>query len=185
MKRIGSILLLLVFTLFLASCSATPADLSVLALAQRNESTDAYASVEGVRVAFSLNAPLAGLEFQCRATDSQAAVTVKIYAADTDHDTTLAADPVREMTFRNPAAKMLWQFDSLPAGDYLIAFSDSAGVELLKSAAPSAEAAGKILHYRNGSVMTEGILVLTLLCEKTESVPQPSFITFTYPVIVE
>ena len=185
MKRTCASLLLLIFTLFLASCSATPANFTTLTSAQRNEQTDTYASAEGVQVALSLNAPLTGLEFQCKASGDGAAITVRIYAADTDYDTSLSADPVREQTFRAPAEKMLWQFDSLPAGDYLIAFSDSVGVELLKSAAPSAAAAGKILHYRNGSVMTEGVLALTLLCEKTESVPQPSFITFTYPVIVE
>ena len=185
MKRFCTTLLLLVFALFLASCSAPPADFVALPLAERDGTADEYTAAEGILVALSVNAPLSGLEFSCKTDREGAKITVKIYEANTDYDTTLSADPVREETFQSLAPKMLWQFNSLPAGDYFIAFSDSEGTQLLRSAAPSREAGGKILHYRNGAVMTEGTLALTLLCEKTEEVTQPALITFTYPIIVE
>ena len=185
MKRRSCSLLLLLSLLFLVACSATPASFAPLSLAKSDSETDQYVTAEGIFVAVSVNAPLTGLEFRCKTAGEDAKITVKIFEADTDHDTTVASDPVLKETFRNPAEKMLWQFDSLPAGDYFIAFSDVSGVEILQSAAPSAEASGKILHYRNGAVLTNGTLALTLLCTKSEKNPQPALITFTYPVIVD
>ena len=68
MKRFCTTLLLLVFALFLASCSATPADFVALPLAERDGTTDEYTAAEGILVALSVNAPLSGLEFSCKRT---------------------------------------------------------------------------------------------------------------------
>lgn len=179
--------LLLLFILLLSSavaCSATPETLVQIPLAYRDEATDGTAEGDNVAVAFSVTAPLSGIEFQSRITGKNPATTVKIYKANTDFETTMAEAPLREERFGELTEKLLWQFSPLEAGDYIILFTDTDDSVLVKSLLTSTAARGKILSFRQGLIMTDGTVALTLLCTPTDGT-EPALKTFTYPVVQE
>ena len=95
------------------------------------------------------------MEISFDVTGEDAEITVSIYKAEKDYNTTCSQKPLREETFSHLTENLLWQFKTLPAGDYLIVFTDANNAALLKSIVPSDAANRKILNYRNGEVMTE------------------------------
>jgi len=127
---------------------------------------------------------LAGIEFQSRITGENPATTVKIYKANTDYATTFADSPLREERVENLSEKLLWQFDPLESGDYIILFTDTHDSVLIRSLIATQEARGKILTFRKGQIMTDGTVALTLLCTPTDGV-QAGLKVFTYPVVQE
>ncbi|MBQ4322871.1 MAG: hypothetical protein IJC19_02905 [Clostridia bacterium] len=181
MKRIATLPLLLCLIL-LTACSSAPSEFTQILLAHRDPATDSPTDANGVAVGVSFTTPLSGLEFECALTGEAAEITVSIYKADTDYETTVGAETVREERITNLSAKLLWQFDALPAGDYIILFSNPKNASLIKSVVTSYEGSGKILHYRNGTVMTDGTVALTLLFPTTEGTT-PALKTFTYPIM--
>lgn len=185
MKKISLLLVFSLLILLLSACSSGAVQWGPIELSRRDEASDTPVQGDLVVVAVSVAAPLGGLELACRVTGEDGEITVAIYKAEKDYKTTLSGTPEREQRITNLTEKLLWQFRTLPAGDYLIAFSGAKSVSLLKSVVPSDEANGKILHYCNGDIMTDGTCALTLLCIKTNDVPEPGLVTFSYPVIQE
>lgn len=185
MKRTRLLLLLLLIVLLMSACAASPAEQTPIALALRDPITDGTADGEGIAVAFSVTTPLTGLELECSITGESPEITLQIFKADTDYATTVAADPLREETVPRLSSKILWQFDPLEEGDYILLFSKVRDAQPFLSLQASAEATGRILHLRNGSVMTEGTVVLTLFCTPTKEIPHPGLAIFTYPVVEE
>lgn len=185
MKRLSAVFHILLLCLTLMACASSPAQSTALPLALREEATDSTASGEGLAVAFSVTTPLVGLEFECNITGENSQITVEIYKADTDYATTVSGDPQRAQTISHLSKKLLWQFDSLPPGDYIVLFSQVTDAELIKTLKPSAQATGKILHLRNGTVMTDGTVALTLFCTPSEENQAPSLAVFTYPIVEE
>lgn len=178
MKKIFIFALCLLFCF--SGCAAN-GEWNALELARRDAASDASIPAQHVAVALSPASDLQGLEMTFTVTGESPSVTVSVYRAEKDYNTTLSGKPLREKNFSNLAEKVLWQFRSLPAGDYLIVFSDLSAATLTKSVVPSDEANGKILYYRNGEVMTDGTPVLTLLCAKNGE-ESPKLVTFSYPV---
>lgn len=185
MKRMRPILLLLLCFIWPSACSATPTDLTALPLASRNSISDGTLEGDSVAVAFSVTTPLAGLEFACNITGESPEITVQIFRADTDYDTTLSADPEREERISDLTESLLWQFSPLPAGDYIVLFSGAKDAQLIKSLLTSPVAAGKILHFRNGTVMTDGTAAVTLYCTPASDTEPGALKIFTYPVMEE
>ncbi len=173
--------LLLLFT----GCSSKGTDWQPVNLALQDKETDASIPAQHVAVALSPDGTLGGIEMTFSVTGDTPSVSVAVYKAEKDYQTTLSGKPVRKKNFSQITEKILWQFRTLPAGDYLIVFSEMNAVTLTRSVVPSDEANGKILTYRNGEIMTDGTPVLTLLCPKTNDQPEPGLITFSYPVIEE
>ncbi|MBO5247713.1 MAG: hypothetical protein J6B54_00235 [Clostridia bacterium] len=182
MKKIICFFSLLMTVLLLVGCASDGTDWGTVELARRDAETDATIPAQHVAVALSPNAPLGGMEIIFSITGESPSGTVSIYKAEKDYDTTLSGKPVRKESFSPLTEKVLWQFRTLPAGDYLIVFSDLNAATLVRSIVPSDGANGKILHYRNGEIMTDGTCALTLLCIKTDDVPEPNLNTFAYPV---
>lgn len=182
MKKVALFLAFLIPCLLFAGCSSGGTDWAILELSHRDPVTDASIPAERVAVALSTEAPLGGLEMTFSITGENPSGTVSIYKAEKDYATTLSGKPAREEKFSNLTEKLMWQFRTLPAGDYLIVFSDLSAATLTRSIVPSDEANGKILNYRNGEIMTDGTCVLTLLFIKTNDHPEPGLVTFAYPV---
>ena len=184
MKRMLTLFHSLLLCLALMACAASPAQYSTIALARRDTSTDGAAAGEGLAVAFSVTAPLCGLEIECNITGENPSITMEIYKADTDYATTVAESPVRSETVTDLTTKLLWQFNPLEKGDYIVLFTNIKDSELIKSLQPSEMAAGKILHLRNGTVMTDGTVALTLFCSSKDQT-EPALAVFTYPIVEE
>lgn len=185
MKKTSLLLIFCILALLLSACSSGATGWSPIELARRDKTGDTPVQGDLIVVAVSVTAPLGGIEMACKITGEDAEITVSVYKAEKDYNTTLSGGPVREQKITDLTEKLLWQFRTLSAGDYLIVFSGAKNAALLKSVVPSDEANGKILHYRNGEIMTDGTCALTLLCIKTDDVPQPGLVTFAYPVIQE
>ncbi len=181
-KKTALFLISCLLILFLAGCSSGGTDWAPLNLAQPDPETDAPIPAERVAVALSTKAPLGGLEMTFSITGENPSGIVSIYEAEKDYNTTLSGKPVLEEKFSDLTEKMMWQFRTLPAGDYLIVFSDLSAATLMRSIVPSTEANGKILHYRNGEISTDGTCCLTLLFIKTHDHPEPELEPFAYPV---
>ncbi len=182
MKKTTLFLSFCILCLLFSGCSSGGTDWAPLDLARRNPSTDAPIPAEVVAVALSTEAPLGGMEMSFTITGENPSGIVSIYKADRDYSTTLSGKPVREEKFSKLTEKLMWQFRSLPAGDYLIVFSELSAATMTRSIVPSDEANGKILNYRNGEIMTDGTCALTLLFIKTHDHPEPGLVTFAYPV---
>ena len=182
MKKTLSLFLLFLFTLTLTSCGSNAPQWAEIPLTSPENEESAPIQGSPVAVAVSTDNPVGGVEFSSKITGEHPQITVAIYKANKDYKTTLSEKPVRKETFDNLSEKLLWQFRTLPAGDYLILFSDEKDGALLKEIVPSDEANGKILNYRNGEIMTDGVCKISLLCIKTEANPEPGLTTFAYPV---
>ncbi len=182
MKKTALFLISCFFILFFAGCSSGGTDWAPLNLALPDPETDAAIPAEQVAVALSTKSPLGGLEMTFSITGENPSGVVSIYKAEKDYPTTLSEKPVREEKFSDLTEKIMWQFRTLPAGDYLIVFSELNAATLTRSIVPSAEANGKILNYRNGEISTDGTCALTLLFIKTNDSPEPELETFAYPV---
>lgn len=182
MKKFCTILLLCALLAALTACASPRTDWTPLPLARAETEDTAPAQGETIAVAFSVTEAFGGVELEFQVQD-QASITISIYTADKDYRTTLSQKPKRTETVENLTENVLWQFRTLPAGNYLMVFTQAKNAALKKAAAPSDEANGKILHYKNGEIMTDGICMITLLCRKSD--PAPAFTPFTYPVIVE
>lgn len=141
--------------------------------------------LEGRTVAFSVTSPLCGAELRCVPESKDASFTVSVYAADRDVKISLAAEPLRTVRVTDPSEDFLWMFRTLPAGDYLIRFSQVSGVAAVSSAVPSEQANGKILQYRGTDVLSEGPCALTLLVETKDDADASYLTSFAYPVPVE
>ena len=185
MRKISLLLTLCLLTLTLSACASSPTDWGAISLGRRDVATDTPIEGETVAAAVSVTAPLGGMEISFDVTGEDAEITVSIYKAEKDYNTTCSQKPLREETFSHLTENLLWQFKTLPAGDYLIVFTDANNAALLKSIVPSDAANRKILNYRNGEVMTDGTCAITLLCIKTTEIPEPGLVTFAYPVIQE
>lgn len=186
MKKIALLTVIsLLLCLCFSGCRANKTQWAPIELTRRDAATDAPIPGSEVIVAVSPEAPLGGLELFFNLTGDSPSATVSIYKATVDYATTLAEKPVRQEKFSELAANMMWQFRTLPAGDYLIVFSDLNAATLSRSIVPSDKANGKILNYCNGNVMTDGTCVMTLLCIKTADNPDPGLAVFAYPVVEE
>lgn len=182
MKKTALILILCMLSFLFSGCSSGGTDWALLNLAQSDEKTDTPIPAQQVAIALSTTAPLGGMEIIFSITGDDPSGTVSIYKAENDFATSLSKKPVREEKFSQITEKMLWQFRTLPAGDYLIVFSDLNAASLIRSILPSKEAIGKILTYQNGEISTDGTCLLTLLFTKTHDHPEPELNTFAYPV---
>lgn len=183
--RLSMLMILISLLLFSAvACASTPEAVTQIPLAYRDEATDGTAEGDNIAVAFSVTAPLSGIEFQSRITGENPATTVKIYKANTDFETTVAGEALREERFENLSEKLLWQFSPLEAGDYIILFTDTDDSVLVRTLLTSTAARGKILSFRQGLIMTDGTVALTLLCTPTDGT-EPQLKVFTYPVVQE
>lgn len=180
-------LLLCFFSLLFlfSACSSQKTDLLPVELPARNSATDSELQGDVIAVACGVNAPIGGIEFSCKITGESPQITVAIYKAEKDYQTTLSGKPVRKETVTDLTERLLWQFRTLPAGNYLVVFSRAKDATLIKSVIPSDASNGKTVHYRNGEVMTDGTCALTLLCVKTTENPEPAMTTFFYPVVEE
>ncbi len=185
MKKISLCLTVLLILLLLGGCGASAPDWAPLELARRDSATDSALLGDTVAVAFTVDAPFGGLEGAFVLTGENPEITVSVYEAVKDYKTTLSEKPKRQKTFDRLSEKLLWEFRTLPAGDYIIVFSGATSAAPLKSIVPSDEANGKILHYRNGEIITDGTCALTLLCLKSSPDHTPGLTTFAYPVIEE
>ena len=183
MKKILPLVLCLL--LCFTACSSKGTEFLSLDLARPDPNTDASIPSEQVTVAFSTDASLGGVELTFRLTGDNPEAEVAIYRAQVDYQTSLSEKPVRKERLSNLTEKILWQFKTLPAGDYLIVFSNLNGATLMRSIVPSDEANGKILTYKNGEIMTDGTPVINFLFPKTNEDSQPGLVTFAYPVVVE
>ena len=183
MRKILPVILCLL--LCLTACSSKGTEFTSLDLARPDKNTDAPIPSDQVTVALSTNASWGGLELNFRLTGDDPNVEVAVYKATVDYHTTLSEKPIRKERFSDLTEKLLWQFKTLPAGDYLIVFSNLNGATLMRSIVPSDEANGKILTYKNGEIMTDGTPILTLLFPKTNEDSQPGLVTFAYPVVEE
>ncbi len=183
MKKILPLVLCLL--LCFTGCGTKGTEFNTVDLARQDPDTDASIPAEQVVIALSTDAPLGGMEMIFSLTGDDPNAVVSIYQAQTDYNTTLSDKPVRKEKFSDLTDKILWQFKTLPAGDYLIVFSELSGATLLRSIVPSDESNGKILTYRNGEIMTDGTPILTLLFPKTHDHSEPGLVTFAYPVIEE
>lgn len=184
MKKFCTVLLLCALLAALTACASPRTDWTPLPLARAETEDPSPAQGETIAAAFSVTEPFGGVELEFHVQDN-ASITVSIYAADKDYRTSLSQKPKREETIENLTESVLWNFRTLPAGSYLIVFSQGKNAAVKKAAAPSDEANGKILHYRNGEIMTDGICMITLLCRRSDPAVAPAFTPFTYPVIVE
>ncbi len=185
MKKTSRFLAFCFLALLLTGCSSGGTDWGPVELARRDAATDTSVAGDPIAVAVSVDSPLGGLEMAFAVTGEDPKVTVSIYKAEKDYETTLSNNPQRKETFSHLTEKLMWQFRTLPAGDYLIVFSHVTDAALIRSIVPSDEANGKILHYRSGEIMTDGTCALTLLCIKTDENPEPGLVTFAYPVSEE
>ena len=183
MKKI--IPLVLCLLLVLTACGAKGTEYATIDFAVRDADTDASIPAEHVAIALSTQTPFGGMEITFSLTGENPSAVVSIYKANADYQTTLSGKPVRKETFTELTEKLLWQFRTLPEGDYLIVFSEITGATLMRSIVPSDAANGKLLTYRNGEIMTDGTPVLTLLFPKTNEHPEPGLTTFAYPVVEE
>ncbi len=182
MKKTALILTFCLLLAGLAGCHAGRTNWAPVELARRDTATDAPVPGEPIAVAISLQAPFGGLEMFFSLTGESPSARVSVYKAEKDYSTTLSGKPIREETFPDLTETLMWQFRTLPAGDYLIVFSDLNNAALIRSIVPSDEANGKVLYYRNGEIMTDGTCAITILCMKTDDHPQPGLTTFAYPV---
>ncbi len=182
MKKIVSLLCATLALLLLAGCSSGTPDWAPLELARRDAATDTAILGNTLAVAFTTDAPLGGLEVTFALLGEDAEITVSVYEAVKDYNTTLSAKPKRQKTFDRLSEKLMWQFRTLPAGDYIVVFSEAKNGAPLKSVVPSDMANGKVLHYRDGEIMTDGTCALTLLCRKDQQNQTPTLQTFAYPV---
>lgn len=180
LKRIPVFLSLVLLLISLSACSATKTDLAAVPLFGQTETEEALGAE--LAVAFSVNAPLNGLEFRLHVTEGDSEITVEIYEANTDLTTTLSEKPLRKETLTDLSDKMMLQFRTLNEGDYVLLFRDAKNATLLKAVLPSEQANRKILGFRNGEPMNDGTLAVTLLLIKTETNPEPGLVTFQYPV---
>lgn len=185
MKKIWRTALFLSIVLLFSACSSPSPGLSPINLALRNPASDTAILGDTVAIACAVNAPLSGIEIAFEITEPNASITVSVYQAEKDYKTSLANKPVRKETIDHLSEKVLWQFRTLAAGNYLIVFSDAKNAAPIKSVVPADSANGKTVHYRNGEVMTDGTCALTLFCIKTDQVPEPEMTTFFYPVVEE
>lgn len=185
MKKAALFTALCLLTLLFSACSPKATQWYTVSLTHRDAESDASIPAEHVAVALTTDSPLGGMEMVFSVTGENPSATVSIYKAEKDYSTTLSGKAVRQETFENLTDKLLWQFRTLPAGDYLIVFSDLTDATLLRSVVPSEEANGKILNYRNGEISTDGTCVLILYFIPTNEIPQPGLNTFAYPVLEE
>lgn len=169
----------------LAGCSAKGTQWATVSLTQRDAETDASIPAEHVAVALTTDTPLGGMEMVFSLTGENPSATVSVYKAEKDYSTSLSGKAVRQEKFTDLTDKLLWQFRTLPAGDYLIVFSDLTDATLIRSVVPSEQANGKILNYRNGEISTDGTCVLTLYFIPANDNSQPQLKTFAYPVVEE
>ena len=181
-KRFLSLFLLLILTLSTAGCASGQTVWAETALARPDPATDGEMDLNGLCVAISVNAPFGGMELDCKTESQDNSVTISVYKANLNYETSLSGTPVRTCTVRNVGTNFLWKFRTLPAGDYLIVFSDVNGVKAARSVVPSDAANGKILQYRNGSVVTEGTCRMTLLLTEQKEETFSYLGLFAYPV---
>lgn len=184
MKKFCTILLSCALLAVLTACASPQTEWTPLPLARAETEDPSPAQGETIAVAFLVTEPFGGMEMEFQ-VQSDASITVSIYAANKDYQTSLSQKPKREETIEDLTENVLWQFRTLPAGNYLIVFSQAKNAAVKKAAAPSDEANAKILHYRNGEIMTDGICMITLLCLQSDPAVSPALTPFTYPVIVE
>ena len=125
MRKISLLLTLCLLTLTLSACASSPTDWGAISLGRRDVATDTPIEGETVAAAVSVTAPLGGMEISFDVTGEDAEITVSIYKAEKDYNTTCSQKPLREETFSHLTENLLWQFKTLPAGDYLIVFTDA------------------------------------------------------------
>ena len=181
MKKSFLIPVLLSLLLLFSGCSSTKLDLAAVPLA-RTDALDTAAEGAVLAVGCSVNGPLSALELNLQITGESPSVTVEIYEAEKDYETTVAKKPVRKETLTNLTNKVLYQFQTLDAGDYLLVFSEAKNAALMKSVVPSDAANQKILSLRNGQPMNDGTCAVTLMLVKTQANPEPTLTTFQYPI---
>ncbi len=181
MKKIFTLLLALTL-LALVGCSGNAPQWAYLELARRDPATDTAVLGNTVAVALTCDASLGGLEAAFVLTGADAEITISVYEAVKDYQTTLSGKPKRQKTFDRLSEKIMWQFRTLPAGDYIIVFSGAKNGAPLQSVVPSDTANGKILQYRDGEIMTDGTCALTLFCTPNQDNQPPTLTTFAYPV---
>lgn len=173
-----------VLLLTFSACKGNVTDWKTVSLTGTSSAPAPSVSGEPVAVALSPNSPIGGIELQLDISGDAPKITLSIYEATVDYQTTLSQKPVRKETIDRLSERILWQFRTLPAGDYLIVVSQMEGAALKKAIVPSDEANGKILHYCNGEIRTDGTPEITLLCIPTEN-SEPGLETFYYPVLEE
>ena len=166
----------------LTGCASSGGDWTAAALARPDPGSDGTVDLNGFAVAISVNASFGGLELRCKSEGTDNGVTVSVYRADRSYEVSLSASPARSCTLKNVGNDFLWKFRTLPAGDYLIVFSDARQVSGVFSVVPSDEANGKILQYRDGAAVTDGTCALTLLLSTQKKDGFTYLDRFAYPV---
>ena len=184
LKKALSLLLLAVLLCTLSACKGSVTDWKTVSLTRTSSAPAASVSGEPVAVALSPDSPFGGIELRLEITGDSPKITISIYEATVDYQTTLSQKPVRKESVDRLSERILWQFRTLPAGDYLIVVSQMEDAALKKAVVPSDEANGKILHYCNGEIRTDGTPEITLLCIPAEN-SEPGLETFYYPVLEE
>ena len=174
-------LFLCILLLLLAGCSSGEIRWAEIPISVRDAETDRPASGEVMAMAFALDVPLGGLSMQFEPTGEDSEITVELYKAKENYEETLKSTPKRKETFKNPAENMIWQFRTLPAGSYLLVFSDAKNVNVLKSVVPSQQANGRTVHYKDGTVVTDGLFTITLMCIQAEEERTYELLPFSYP----
>lgn len=187
MKKAALLLCFVLLFLNVAGCSSSDsnqwASISLFGSEAAFSETDLGGATGAVAV--TVNDAFGGIELNCVPEGDDASVTVAVYRADTDYQTSVSASPVRKTVLKRMTGNLLWRFRTLPAGDYIIVFSQTNRVRLIKSVVPSDAANGKTLCYRNSEIATDGVFALTLLLSENGEENHSYLSAFAYPVPAE
>lgn len=175
--------LLLLPLLLLCGCSSHPPtqEMQSVGLADRTSAYYYDLKEDTAAIAFTANAPFSGAELPCFVRQTDNRLTLTLYAATGDYFATVEGKALRQYTFTDvkDTTALLWRFDTLPAGSYVLTLSAAQGITVSKAVVPSPEANGRAVHFLNGEVVTDGVFDLRFLF--TDGAPADFFAPFSFP----